>query len=529
MQSFKIIPILGLKTSVPQNDPSLFQHIADGVALTHDVGGVNVDYKRKFNACTKSWGYSQWSNSATSEATKCMGLFELYDGANRNHIYFDNGKVYYYDTGVDPVEITASPAVTFANDDIDLYSIIRVGSYVVWADRAEHTPYKWQSGDANSSKLIASGTEYKFRYLESFQRRVIGCYSDQTDGDIELRYSTAWPSTAITSLNYPAENQLFIPNDDPIVGIKTLGKDRCFVFGNNSIHSLDYVATYSTPFRLRNVNSNHGCVNHHCVVSLGDRMFLYNSEYGFCIFTGSQLQPISQAIEIDLQNMNTNYLPQIVGVYVPLTREICWAVPLSGGAANSHLLFYNIDTGMWRKEDRAMRYVDQWRMYDNYTWNDFIAELGGGSATWPAAPARWGDYTLHKERLVYSNEDGQLYYSFGEDAGGSNIDGHRIEPVLDFGSSERREIVCEIWFGINAIGAYSIDVYYRSGDTLGELDLQSWTSIGSVSCNSPSDPVIYPQGLNAKRLHQIKWGTDLKDEKFEVNYIILKYETGDKY
>jgi len=529
METFKIIPILGLKTSVPQNDPSLFQSIGERVALTHDVGGVNLDYKRKFNACTKSWGYKQWSTSATAQATKCMGLFELYDGVNRDHIYFDNGKAYYYDTGIDPVEIAADPVVTFANDDADLYSIVRVGSYVVWADMAEHTPYKWANGDANSTKLIASGTEYKFRYLESFQRRVIGCYSDQTNGDIEVRYSTAWPTTAITSLSYPASNQLYVPNDDPITGIRAMGKDRCFVFGYDSIHSLDYAGTYSTPFRLRNVNSTHGSVNHHSVVSMGDRFYLYNKHYGFCMFTGSQLQPISQSIEIDLQDMNTNYLPLIVGVYVPLTREICWAVPLAGGASNSHLLFYNVDNGMWRKEDRSMRYVDEWRMYDNYTWNSFITELGGGSAVWPGSPARWGDYTHHKERLVYSNSDGQLYYSYGEDAAGSDLNGYRVEPVLDFGDAQRREVINEIWFGINVIGSYSLDAYYRSGETLGELIAQSWTSIGSLSCDSPADPVIYPDGLTAKRLHQLKWGTDLKDEKFEINHITFKYEAGERY
>ena len=47
LKTFKILPILGLKTNVPQNDPSLFQFLSDGVAATHDVGGVNVDYKSK--------------------------------------------------------------------------------------------------------------------------------------------------------------------------------------------------------------------------------------------------------------------------------------------------------------------------------------------------------------------------------------------------------------------------------------------------------------------------------------------------
>jgi len=530
METFKIIPVLGLKTSVAQNDITLFKMVGENVALTHDVGGVNVDYKRKHNACTKAWGSYQWSNSANAQATKCMGLFELYDGSgNRNYIYFDNGLVYYFDSNSDQVEIAAAVPVTFANDDGDLYSIIQVGDYVVWADRAETTPYKWKHDDANSSKLIQSGTEFKFRYIASFQRRVIGVYSDQTDGDIDVRWSTAWPTTAITSMNFPAANQLYIPNDDPIVGIMPMGRDRCFIGCENSIHSLDYTSSYSTPFTCRNVNPQQGPINHHSIINLGDRHYFYNKYYGFCLFNGQQITPISQDIELDLQNMNNEYLHRIVGTYVPLTRELVWAVPFDGGASNSHLIFYQLDTGNWRKEDKAMRYVNSQRMYDNYTWNDFIAELGGGSAVWPASPARWGDYTHHKYRIAYANTDGHLYYSFNEsDLSGSNLDGYRIEPILDFGDSQRREIIQEIWFSIGVIGSYSIDIYYRNGDTVGELIGESWTSIGSISCDSPAEPVIYPD-LNAKRLHQIKWGTNLNDEKFEVNGITFKYEVEDRF
>jgi len=530
MKSFKIIPVLGLKTSVAQNDPTLFRGVSEGVAMTHDVGGVNVDYKRKHNAATKSWGLYQWSNSANAQATKCMGLYELYDSSgNRNYIYFDNGLVYQFDSGLDQDEITAATPVTFANDDDDLYSIIQVGDYIVWADHGETTPYKWKHDGANSSKLIASGTEFVFRYLASFQRRVIGAYSDQTNGDIDIRWSTAWPDTAITSLNFPAANQLFIPSDDPIVGLMPMGRDRCFIGCENSIHSLDYTSNYSTPFAIRTVNSEQGPINHHSIINLGDRSFFYNKYYGFCEFNGQKITPISTDIEIDLQSMNNEYLNLIVGDYVPLTRELVWTVPLSGGAANSHLIYYQLDTGNWRKEDRVMRYVNAQRMYDSYTWNDFINELGGGAAVWPASPARWGDYTHHKYRLAYANTDGHLYYSFQESAlAGSNLDGYRIEPIMDFGDANRRDIIKEIWFSIGVVGDYSIDISYRSGETVGELIAQSWTSLGSISCNSPADPVLYP-ALNAKRLHQIKWGTNLNNEKFEVNGITFRYDSEERY
>jgi hypothetical protein len=103
-RTFKIMPILGLKTDVPADDPSLFQSISEGVVATHDTGGINFDMSRKRNTATRSHGYVQWSNSANAKATKCLGLFELNDGTNQNHIAFDNGRFYVYDSSIDPNE-----------------------------------------------------------------------------------------------------------------------------------------------------------------------------------------------------------------------------------------------------------------------------------------------------------------------------------------------------------------------------------------------------------------------------------------
>ena len=79
----------------------------------------------------------------------------------------------------------------------------------------------------------------------------------------------------------------------------------------------------------------------------------------------------------------------------------------------------------------------------------------------------------------------------------------------------------EIWFSLAETGSFDIDLYHRSGDTTGELEKQSWTSIGTIDCNDPSYAVAYVE-QNAK-LHQIKWGTDVAEEKFNVNEIAFKY------
>jgi len=525
MNTFKIIPILGRKTNVPADDPSLFRFVSQGLALTHDTGGLNFDLNLKRNACTKSLGRLQWDSAANAQATQCQGLFELWDGTNRDHLYYDNGLIYRFAADLTQTDISAG--VTFANNVIDLYSTIRVGSYAVFADRAEHTPYKWKNGDANVSKLCFSGTEYKFRYLANFQRRVIGLYSDQTDGNIDIRWSTSWPGTAITAANFPAANQLYIPNDDPITGVGVMGSDRCYIYCEDSIQQMFYYPDYATPFRITTIVPQQGFTGHHSIVNLGDRHYGFNRNYGFCEFRGNQFpvnaRPISDDIDLDLWNINTDYYSLIVGTVIPLTDQIVWTVPTGGEAICNKLYFYNYITGQWTIEDKVARYVNSWRMYNTYAWNDLLTDLGGATSIWSAVgSSTWAYYTSLRERLVLANTDGHLYQRIGGTDAGSNLDGYRIEPILNFGDSNRYDILNEIWFDICSSGVFSIDVYHRSGDTVGELNTKGWDSVGSISCNSIARPVVTGFSKPA-RLHQIKWGTNLLSEPFQVNGITFKF------
>ena len=221
--------------------------------------------------------------------------------------------------------------------------------------------------------------------------------------------------------------------------------------------------------------------------------------------------------------MNTAYVDLIVGTFFPLRREVCWTVPLGGGSTPDTLLFYNIDTGQWRKEDKVMRYVDAWLTYSTFTWNDLIAELGGTGAVWAdAGTTTWAYYTSAIKKLVYANTDGHLYQHASEGLAGANLDGYRIEPMMHFGDPKRYDFLSEIWFDIGYSGNFSIDVSWRGGDTAGEVEGESWTSLVSVSCDDNARPVL---NVNQnQRYHQIKWGTDLKNEKFEINGITFIYD-----
>jgi len=531
METFTIIPILGRKTDVPANDLTMFKFIDKSLAVTHDAGGVNFDLNRKRNACTKSEGYVEWSTSATAQKTRCMGLFELWDGSNRDHIFFDNGKCYVYDSALDPQVVEDGSATTFANDVGDFYSMIQAGVYIVFTDRAEHSPQIWKNGEATLAPLIKSGQtgdSYKFRYLVNFQRRVIGLYSTESNGDIEIRWTTSWPTTTIgdTGFEFSASNQLYVPNDDSIVGGGVMGTDRCYIYGENSINQLIYYPDYNTPFRMFTVVPQQGSTGNFSIVNLGNRHLFFNKNYGFCQYSGgNEIVPISQNIEKDIQDINADYYHLIYGTYIPLTRTVVWSVPMSGSSTQSGLLFYNIDTGNWTTEDKVVRCLADWRLAENYKWADLIADLGGTGAKWTAAGTNsWAYYTATRQRLAYANVDGKLYYQSGEVIGVGDIDGYRVEPILDFGMPYNLKLLKEIWFSITESGNYSVDIMHKSGNTVGEVENDSWTILGSVSCNSTERPVLHVSE-NA-RFHQIRWGTNLRNEKFQVNSIAFKYEIG---
>lgn len=563
---FTIYPVLGRKVDVPANDPSLFKEFGGRVA-THDTGGLNFDLSRERHSCTKSYGYSAWSNSAPATPARCLGLFELDDGVNQDNLNFENGRVFYYDGSSDPQQLnnallsydaqtgnftagltitggtsgatavivedadagtsgtlslqtvsgtfqddetitdtdTGSATVdgtlqttTFASDEGDLYSVISFGSYVIFADRMEHTPYKWKNGDQRLTKLITAsgGTEYKFRYLIEWQRRIIGAYSNQTNGDIEIRWTEALPTWL--DLEFAAANQIYKPTTDSISGISKLGASAVFLYGTDSISRLNYYGLTDTMFGLKLAVADQGTASHHSIVNAQGANWFFNKNYGFVRYLGGSTivsqDIISGDIESDIASIDERYYSRIVGKYLPLTQQIVWALPLDGATTPSHLFYFHLPTRTWTKEDKECRYIDTWTR----------------SA---------GEY----KKPVFGNADGHVYQITGETLPSTdNLDGYRVEPILDFGNPRRMDMLSEIWFGVVEGGDYSIDVYYRSGDTVKELIASGWGSvIGTISLNNPSNPKIYIN--QTAKLHQIKWGTNLDSEKFGINSITFRY------
>jgi hypothetical protein len=576
MPRIRILPVLGLKTNVPADDPTLFKGVAEGVAMAYDTDGQNVDYQRNPGAVTKSFGTTVWSSSAVGSPTKTNFLFQLEGSSATDNLIGESGRVFYYNGSKAPVQLqnayldysglASGPAAagetvtgdststvatlvtgvssssgtlyisgitggtgnfsaaesltfsggasadcdsvvqrtTFSNNTGDLYSVIQFGDYMLMADsEAGHSPQKWMNGDANLTNLITStaATLYKFRYLVEWQRRIIAAYSNQINGDLEIRWSDALPT--MTDLDFPAANQLYKPGHDSITGISKLGANAVLLYGTDTINQISYYPDSTTIFGIIPLVQGQGSASHQSIVNYQGANWFFNKNYGFVRYVGGSKilleDIISRDIEDTIQAIDSRYYDRIVGKALPLTNQIVWSTPLAAGATPTHLLYYHLPTKTWSKEVKAAEYIDTWTQTA-------------------------GQY----RKLVMADTDGHVYSSTGEAlAGAAVLDGYRIEPIMDFGDSTKQKIISEIWFGIIVGGDYSLDVSHRAGDTVKELLAASFASVGSLSLNNPDPPVLYTSLFG--RYHQFKWGTNLDSEAFAVNWIDFRFTVGGQY
>jgi len=519
--TFKIIPILGIRNDLPADDNRLLTPIGQGVAYCNCVEGENFDLVRKRGVCSKSYGYEQWSHTATAQHTKTLGMFELYDGTNRNWVIGDNGKIYYYDGSEDPIDISGAVTLSTAN----LYSIVKVGAHAVIAEGAT-TPYSWKHGDVAIAKAISGGTEYKFKYLVYFMQRLIGLYSDQTDGDIDIRWSGAIPVPATTCVF--TGNQMYVPNDDSITGVGLMGENSCYIYCDNSIQQLTYNSSYATPFSIYTVVSGQGFHSHHSIIAFPDRHYGFNRNYGFCEYHGGNTfpfgEPISQAIESEIAGIDLSYANLIVGKFIPRRRQLIWLVPANSNTTPNKFFIYDLSTKQWSVENISARYIDVWRLNVWSTIGDLETAFGLDVEDLDPDNKTFAYYDKGYDHVVFSNIDGHTYLHETDTYNGSNYTGYRIEPVLDFGNSRRSDLLTEIWFDLVSSSNHIITIYWRGGNTLGEIMSSAWQSVGTISHLSPNQPFI-PLSKDA-RLHQIKWEVVNQNERFQINGITFKFTTG---
>ena len=474
---------------------------------TFDVGGINCEYTSVLNATTTVEGYQKYSGTALTNPYQALYLLD--NGSNSDLICLSGGKFYYYDSNKNPVNIDAATPVTFSTSGF--LSLIQFGDYAVFGDNSE-TPYKWSHGDANLTKLIQSGTEYKFKYLETFQQRIFGIYSDQTNGQIEIRWTDALPSWA--SLSFPSDNQLYKPDNDlGFTGIKRRGNNQCYVYGKDSILSLDYFPNSVREFGLNLQTTEIGTENHWSIVDTGYSHIFYDRFKGFIeYFGGNKYKIISDPIRPLLDTIAYSYQGEIYGISRPRQNEIAYFVPLDNSSTNNAILVYNLDAKEWRREPRSfcLGYKSSLTT-SSMTWTDFIATYG---TTWPTGYS-WAS-ALGRENEFYGASDGNLYTTGGVSEDGSAYDSYRIEPIISLEQPERWLRLQEIRFYDTFSSSENIQVYWRGGLTEHGCLNASWESLGSLN----SEYTLYFD--KSSPFHQFKWGYFDKKARFSVSVIKIK-------
>lgn len=575
MPKFTVKPLAGRKDDVPPDDRNMLTILdqAGTTAISHEADGENTSYNRQRGAVSKSYGYEEYSNSAITSYSGCNGLYELYDGTNRDNLFFDKGQVFYMDSNLDPVALTdaiidfdgqtgnfelgetittasggtavvgqmsdagstgtlylqtvvsgslfyddatlsgsvsgyamqngALQTTTYATDPTGLYSMDTYGSYLVFSDNGEHTPQIWRNGDNKLVPLIpiGGGTQYKFKYVVVFRGRIIGVYSDQTDGDLEMRWTNILPN--VQTLTFPSANQLYMPGSDSITGISRLGSDNLYIYTLDSIYMVSYYPDGTPIFGINPAVADQGCASHHSIVNVAGYNYFFNRNLGFVRYDGgarlTEDYVISKNIDGYIRDIDQTYMSRIVGKHIPYTDEIVWLVPGDGGSAD--LLVYDRSENRWTIQDKgnSITYIDAWTV-----------SAGEG------------------RNLVFAKNDGKVYSGTGDTYGAeSSFDGFRIEPIMDFGDKEIMKLLVEIWFGIHTGGNYNLHVYWRGGDTVKEVLAASWTALDTLNLNSPSNPTVYC--AKAARFHQIKYGTDGLSEPFSINNVVYTFNVGGKY
>ena len=540
-----LLPLLGLQTNVPPNDPSLLKSIGDNIAISHCVDCAYISLTDRKNSVSKAPAKTQWSNSATSDTLNCLGMFELDDGSNRTHWLFmgDNsskGRIFRYDGSRDPIRISDdadhSGATEWAYDNLDKYSIIRVGDYMVFTDYGEHTPYASDYNDTVLAKLVSADTEYKGKFLGKFMRRILllNITSGITTG---AEYSIIWtgldpvPTSSCTfGSGDPPSNHLYVPNEDPITGGMAYGRDNFFVYCEDSISRMYSTSNYSTPYAIVNMVEGQGSTNHNSIVSDGKSHYFFNENYGFVEYRGGSDfpyggRPISDPIENKVANIARTYYRHIQGRLIPHKQQIWWTVPLDGSSTPTHILKFHLTDRTWTIDPMIAWFIDNWVTDTNVSWNDLLAQ---GYSTWAEiADMRWADIVSENPYVMLSSTDGKSYSKSGTSDAGSDYDGFRTEPILDFGRPNDYDFLREIWFDFTTYGSFNLYVKYRGGDSPAEVEAEPWTTLPEISCNKLADAVTYLGETN--RYHQIKYGTDSENENFSVNRIKFIFEPGGSF
>ncbi len=370
---------------------------------------------------TKRKGYAQIGAQITASHNILMNTeFQYGTTPTREHIVVvdgdSNSEVYSNDSGTwtsQSQSLTAG-AKARATDFVDYLFLVNISD-----DTRSFDGTTW-----STSTNVTSAP--KAKYVESYRDRVYLANVDVSGTRHPSRvYYSSLPSNA-NAITWDTTNDWFFveTNDgDNITGL-TKNKVYLIIFKENSMHRYDGTQGATS---LRPISWNLGAVSQESIV-VDENLILFYSRKGVCMFSGSQPQVISRAMQPIIDRVNQANLGDIcAGMwgdhYLCYVGTLTSALPGDSTALTNVMLDYDISQNVWTYHstpdaprafstyissgERLLSFGDS--NGEVFTWDSGTTDDGTAIATnielliWPSGPE-----TLNTFQSIFFFGNGDL-------------------------------------------------------------------------------------------------------------------------
>lgn len=200
--------------------------------------------------------------------------------------------------------------------------------------------------------------------------------------------------------------------------------DDVLIFKDKSVHRLS--GTYPGEFSLSQVYGAEGTLAPRTVVYNGSRLYFLSSD-GLCVYNGTSVASLAEAGDRKLKDIWARINPSTVNQACAVMKDsvIYLAVPLDGSAINTHVIEYDVSTGVYSIIE--LPGVDDW----------LVLREG------------------QKETLLYLDADTVYRYGVGYTFHGDAIDASWMSPEITCGSLSSKKSTGRIYMTVDA---QSLDV-----------------------------------------------------------------------
>lgn len=200
--------------------------------------------------------------------------------------------------------------------------------------------------------------------------------------------------------------------------------DDVLIFKDKSMHRLS--GTYPGEFALTQVYGTEGTLAPRTIVYNGTRLFFLSCE-GLCVYDGTSVYSLAERGERKLRGIWSRINPSTIHTACAVMKDsvIYLAVPLDGSVINTHVIEYDVSTGVYSIIE--LPGVDDWLL------------LRDGQ----------------KETLIYINGNRIFEYGVGYTFGGEPIESSWISPEITCGSLSSKKSTGRIYMTIDC---QSIDI-----------------------------------------------------------------------